>query len=158
MKSLKKLLVTVVCGALFCTYLVGCSATTSLSATFNVDTGDSVKVTYDTTNSDNSFYFEDGNFYIGHKGETPVVSGCFAHEEAWDYYTTAVSVDETASVISIDETSNHECLVYSVDSEVGVQYVKILHIPNSSTYVVLVTLEGEDVLFAEADRLNFETK
>lgn len=158
MKGLKKILVTVVCGALFCTALVGCSTKTSLSATFNVDTGDTVKVIYDTTDSDNSFYFEEGSFYIGHQGETPVVSGCFAHEEAWDYYTTAVSVDETASVLSIDETSNRECLIYSVDSEVGVQYVKLLHIPNSSTYVVLVTLEGEDVLVSEADRLTFEVK
>ena len=156
MKILKKLLVTVVCGALFCTMLVGCSAKTSLSATFNVDTGDKVKVTYDTTNSDNSFYFEDSSFYIGHKGETPVVSGCFAHEETWTYYTSAVSVDETASVISIDETSNHESIVYSVDSEVGVQYVKLLHIPNSSTYVVLVTLESADILASEIDRLTFE--
>lgn len=158
MKVCKKLLVTVGLGALLCLFLVGCATKTSRSVTFSVDTGDTIKVTYDTTDSDLSLYYEGTDFYIGKKDETPVVTGCFAHEEAWDYYTSAVSEDETATTLSFSDTENDKFIIYSVESEVGTQYIKIMLVPDSNTYIVIVTVEGEDVLMSEAERLTFEKK
>ena len=158
MKVCKKLLVTVGLGALLCMSLIGCTTKTSRSVTFSVDTGDTIKVTYDTTDSDLSFYYEGTDFYIGRKEETPVITGCFAHEEAWDYYTSAVSEDETATTLGFSDTDGNKFIIYSVESEVGMQYIKIMHIPDSNTYAIIVTVEGEDVLMSEAERLTFEKK
>ena len=135
--------------------LCGCSAKTSVATVFGVATGDKVRIEYDTTSTDNSLYSEDAEFYVGIKGENPIVSGCFSNQDTWDYYSEAVKQTEEAEVLECVETVGQECIYYAIDSEVGMQYIKIFRVPESNTFVILASLKDKTEVDDNIERLTF---
>lgn len=138
--------------------LCGCSTKTSVATVFGVATGDKVRIEYDTTSTDNSLYSEDAEFYVGIKNEKPVLSGCFSSQDAWDYYSEAVKQTEEAEVLECVETEGKECIYYAIDSEVGMQYIKIFRVPDSNTYVVLASLKDKAEVDDNIERLTFSVE
>lgn len=138
--------------------LCGCSTKTSVATVFGVATGDKVRIEYDTTSTDNSLYLEDAEFYVGIKNEKPVLSGCFSSQDAWDYYSEAVKQTEEAEVLECVETEGKECIYYAIDSEVGMQYIKIFRVPDSNTYVILASLKDKAEVDDNVERLTFSVE
>ena len=151
-KSFKSCVVFAVVASVAIT-LCGCSAKTSVAAVFGVATGDKVRIEYDTTSTDNSLYSEDAEFYVGIKGEKPVLSGCFSNQDAWDYYSVVVGQTEDAEVLEYVETAGEECIYYAIDSEVGMQYIKIFRVPKSNTFVILASLKDKTEVDDNIERL-----
>lgn len=138
--------------------LCGCSAKTSVATVFGVATGDKIRIEYDTTSTDNSLYSEDAEFYVGIKGEKPVLSGCFSNQEAWDYYSEVVKQTEDAEVLAYVETAGEECIYYAIDSEIGMQYIKIFRIPKSNTFVILASVKDKAEADANIERLTLSVE
>lgn len=140
-KALLALLLTVVC-------MAGCSASTHMSYTFNVSTGDAIKVKLDTSEG-YSLSQADGQFYIKEDDEL-LVTGIFTTEEYWDYYTESISLVEGAEVIKEDGLcGDNDGLVYTYEEETNA----ILHVEDSDTYVMLGSIADSDVVLEIIDSL-----
>lgn len=109
--------------------LTGC--TTNLSLTFNVETGDKIKVTLDTTDSEYSLRAEDATFIVS-AGENDKIHGIFLTEEMYDQRLEAA---ETYG--NVLESGKYT--LYQIDNETDV----IMHVPDSSTGILIGSLEDE---------------
>ncbi len=135
MKKIKTLLALLIATAC----MAGC--TSYMSYTFNVSTGDAIKVKLDTSEG-YSLSQADGQFYIKEDDEL-LVTGIFTTEEYWDYYTENISLVEGAEVIKEDGLcGDNDGLVYTYEGETNT----ILHVDGSDTYVMLGSIADSDAV------------
>ena len=120
---------------LICALFVLASCETSLSLTFNVETGDSINVTLDTSNNDYSLKADDATFNIEKNGKL-VAKGIFLTEDMLAQYFSAVKDEEGVELI--DSAENY--IFYHINDE----WDRILKIENSDTGIALVNLVSED--------------
>lgn len=126
--------------------LTGC--TSHISYTFNVSTGDAIKVKLDTSDG-YDLSQEDGQFYVKEDGEL-LVTGIFTTEEYWDYYTENIPLSEDCEVIKEDNLcGDNDGLVYTVEDETNA----IFHVDDSDTYVMLGSVADSDVVLDVIDSL-----
>lgn len=110
--KLKKL--TIISILLITTMLLitGCSTYTKKSYTYDVDTGDKIKIEMTTTGG----YNMTSELPIEFSKDDEVISqGSFLKEEAYDYYVENVEDNDDAEVIEKKSKDNIEYIFYSYD-------------------------------------------
>lgn len=148
--KLKRIFAAVVSAA--CIMLAGCDFKTTRSYTYEVDTGDKVKVTLDT--SDGYKLSKDVPFEISKDGEVQT-TGSFLKENGFDLYKAAVGLEEDAEIIDSGEKDGHEYIFVNVgDSE----FNYVIKLGNSETGVLLGNKVSEDSAKECFERLVFEVK
>lgn len=140
---MKKIIASVVLiGAL----LVGCSAHSNVSYTFNVETGDSIKVELDTSDSDYKLR-ADGSRFIVNEGDNDIITGIFLTTEMYAQYETAIN--ETGTVLESDGY-----IFYEYDGEAGTERNILLMVPDSETGVIMGSREDEETVREVYSRLS----
>ncbi len=122
---------TVLLLSLLCILLTAAGCTTSMSYTFSVDTGDSIKVTLDTT--DQYKITSSLPITISHDGET-LSQGTFILGEAYAEYQSVVDSDEKARLIDSGTKDGNEYIFWSYDDQ---EYNYAISIGHSNTGFLL---------------------
>ena len=120
--------------------LSACTTKTSKEVTYNVDTGDSVKITIDT--KEGFDITMDVPFTVS-KGDTDIFTGSFIYAEYYDVYRQVV--EEGSDAVLLDEGSkdgnNYFC--YSFEGNAGTEYDYFILIKDSETAIAMASLVGE---------------
>lgn len=132
--------------------LTGCKSQSSMSYTFKVETGDSVKVTLDTSGSEYKLTQSDGTFAVEEE-ETAVLQGVFLTEDMYDQYKAAA---ETAGAIV--ETGDNGFILYEYEGAAGVEHNILTMISDSDTGVIIASLEENDKVKEAYSKLKFEVE
>lgn len=147
MRNMKKIFVLFL--ALICLSVAACTVNTSMSYTYNVETGDAITVKLNT--ADGYSITSDLPFTISKNGET-VGQGYFITEETYQTYVTSLSGMDGAKVLGTGEKGGTEYISWCYNDT---EYNYAIFIKNSKTGVVL----GNNISQASAqecfDRLAF---
>lgn len=155
MNKVKKIVVGVLLTVSVAFCLTGCSE--KLYADFTVNDSE-ITVSYDIGGG-YDFFYDDTYFYVGNRGTTPAISGTFASEESFDFYTYAVEVDEKCSLLGISEVFNNEFITFSQEDESGDSvFVHIFRIHDTNLFAVLMSHDGEEDLLAQKDFITFDVE
>ncbi len=125
---LKKLSI-LVSGMILLLSLAGCN--TSKAYTYNVETGDSVKISLDT--SDQYDITSNLPFVISHDEET-LSQGVFMTAENYSQYAEVVNADETATLLDFGSKDGNQYIFWSYN---GAEYNYAILIGDSNTGVLL---------------------
>lgn len=136
---MKGRLAVVSCLLVLVVSLCACRATTAMSYTFNVSTGDKVEVELDTSESGLKLKQEDGRFSIERDGKT-VAYGAFGQAEDWDYYKEIIGLDEYAKMISENDTR----LVWMEYASGGPEYDMVEKVSDKTCVFVGNTIDEEN--------------
>lgn len=123
--------------AFMCLALVGVlllsftGCTTTKSFTYSVETGDSIKITLDT--SDGYDLSSDLPFTVSKDGET-LMQGTFIQGEYYEQYVDLAKTDSSCTVLDESSDGNIEYVFYSVNDS---EYDYVVSIKNSNTALVL---------------------
>lgn len=132
---------------------VGCgNAKTSKSYTFNVETGDSVKVKLDT--SDKYNITSEVPFEISQDGDVKS-QGTFIFGEAYEQYKDVVDTDENAELLDSGNKDGNEYVFWSYDDS---EYNYAILIEGSSTGLILANDVSEESAKECFNRLTIEYK
>lgn len=148
----KRKFLPVIFTLVFVIMLSSCSTHSSKSATFTVETGDSIKVTVDTKAG---FDLTMEVPFTISKESTPIITGSFAYAEYYD--TFRQSVDENTDAELLDEgiKDGSDYFLYSVTDGDTYGYYCILKVCNSETLVVLESLTNEENITDALDYMTF---
>ncbi len=144
MKKCLALLLSVVC--VVCV-LAGCTTSSSMSYTYSVDNGDSVKVTMDT--SDKYHITSNAPFTISHDGKE-LSHGTFIHGEAYAQYVNAVETDEKAVLLDSGTKDGNEYIFWCYD---GKEYNYAIMLADSNTGMILGNPVSEETAKEVFNRL-----
>lgn len=122
--------------------LNACSTRSSISYTFNVETGDKIEVSLDTSEGGYSLSQKDGRFTVK-TDDTTILEGAFATKEMYDQQLEAV-YNSTASKMEEKEKDGNSYLFYEYEGESGTEDNFILWIKGSNTGIFLASLSGEE--------------
>lgn len=123
--------------AFMCLALVGVlllsftGCTTTKSFTYSVETGDSIKITLDT--SDGYDLSSDLPFTVSKDGET-LSQGTFIKGEYYNQYVDLAKTDSSCTVLDESSDGNIEYVFYSVNDS---EYDYVVSIKNSNTALLL---------------------
>lgn len=132
--------------------IAGCTTSSSKAYTFSVETGDSIKVTLDT--SDSFDITSKVPFIISDKnGETS--QGTFITAANYQAYVDAVKTDEKATILDSGEKDGNEYIFWTFN-EAEFNYVVL--IKNSDTGVLIGNPTSEASAKESFQRLTFEKK
>ena len=131
MNKIKKLITCIVSLACVAAFAVGCSSSSSMSYTFSVDNGDSIKVSLDT--SDKYKITSDVPFTISHDGED-LSQGTFIQSDAYEQYTNVVETDEKAVLLDSGTKDGNDYVFWCYD---GKEYNYAIKIADSNTGMIL---------------------
>lgn len=132
---------------------VGCgNAKTSKTYTFNVETGDSVKVKLDT--SDKYNITSEVPFEISQDGDIKS-QGTFIFGEAYDQYKDVVDTDENAELLDFGNKDGNEYVFWSYNDS---EYNYAILIEGSSTGLILANDVSEESAKECFNRLTIEYK
>lgn len=143
---MKRIICTIAMALCLCLCLTACQ--TSMSYTFNIETGDSVKVKLNTTDG-YKLSQEGGRFFVS-KDDTTILQGIFLLGEAYPAYEEAVKTD--ATILESDD----DFYFYTIDGEAGTEHNFLLMIPDSDTALILASTSGEEAARTAFDLLTFE--
>ena len=122
--------------------LAGCSVTKTKSLTYEVETGDNIKVTLDT--SDGYSIQSDLPFTITKDG-SEIMSGTFVTDDGYEYYVTEVTTEGSgAEVIDSGSKDGNEYTFYKVESDSFTEYDYILKVKDSQTGVIMGSTASEE--------------
>ena len=132
---------------------VGCGNTkTSNTYTFNVETGDSVKVKLDT--SDKYNITSEVPFEISQDGDVKS-QGTFIFGEAYEQYKDVVDTDENAELLDSGNKDGNEYVFWSYNDS---EYNYAILIKGSSTGLILANDVSEESAKECFNRLTIEYK
>lgn len=108
--------------------LAGCAVTKSeMSYTYNVETGDTIKMTLDKMNGYSTT--SDLPFTVT-KEEKDIMQGTFITMEGYDYYKDLIDelekTDEIEIIVKDGEKDGNTYTAYTVESEAGTEYDYLL--------------------------------
>lgn len=135
--------------------LSGCTKNT-LSYTYNVETGDMVKVTVDRMNG----YDMDSNnpFTVTHNDET-VLTCQFLSEDGYQYYTEVLEEEnlksQGGSIIETGKKGDADYIFYTVGSDDTTEHDFFVKL-NDKTSIIIGSLSPEEDAKAGFDALSFE--
>lgn len=127
--------------------LTGCASNSSMAYTFNVETGDSIKVELDTSGSDYKLK-ADGSRFIINEEDTDVITGIFLTADMYDQYESAIS--ETGTILESDGY-----ILYEYAGESGTERNILLMVPDSETGIIMGSLADEETVRDIYGRLSF---
>ena len=132
---------------------VGCgNAKTSKTYTFNVETGDSVKVKLDT--SDKYNITSEVPFEISQDGDVKS-QGTFIFGEAYEQYKDVVDTDENAELLDSGNKDGNEYVLWSYNDS---EYNYAILVEGSSTGLILANDVSEESAKECFNRLTIEYK
>ncbi len=131
MNRIKKLIACIVSLACVAVLAVGCTTSSSMSYTFSVDNGDTVKVTLDT--SDKYKMTSDVPFTISQDGKE-LSHGTFIQGEAYEQYANVVQTDEKAVLLDSGTKDGNDYIFWCYD---GKEYNYVIQIAGSNTGMIL---------------------
>lgn len=134
----KKILACLVALVCVLTVLAGCTTTSSVSYTYRVDTGDSIKVTLDT--SDKYRISSKLPFTITQDGQT-LTQGTFIQGDAYSEYVNAVERDEKARVLDSGTKDGNEYEFWAFDNS---EYNYVIRINGTNTGVLLGNVVSQE--------------
>lgn len=126
--------------------LTGC--TKNLSYTFNVETGDRIKITLDTTDKYSMNTKSPINFT---KEDKDISTGIFLTEEGYEEYKTLINKDSTVKIIENSSKENITYLFYTT----GKEYNYLIKINDSKTGFLLANKNSEDEAKEVFNRISF---
>lgn len=118
--------------------LAGCSA--DKSVTYNVDTGDSVKITVDAKAGYNISM--ELPFTVT-KDDATVLNGSFIYAEYYDTYREVVDAEAGAVLLDEGTRDGNDYFFYSFEGNSGTEYDYIILVNNSQTAIAMASLVGE---------------
>ena len=130
----------------------GASAHAEKSYTFNVDTGDAVKVTLDLGGG----YDMSGKvpFEVTKDGDE-IFEGSFLHEEGYELYRDEILGDENAQILNEGERSGNDFIFWKTTADDATAYDYVVNVKDSSTVVLLEGTAGEEDTQQAFDHLTF---
>lgn len=135
MKKLAALVLSMVLGM---SVLTGCS--TSISYTYEVGTGDTVKLVLDT--SDGLMLENEDDIFIVTEDDETILQGSFIDEDTYDYYMEMVKIADGVENIEEDSANGLTWLLYEFDGLAGMESNFIVWIDGSDTGVLIASLAG----------------
>ena len=147
MKKMKKMFVLALSLICIAGMATGCSTSNSMSYTFSVDNGDSVKVELDTT--DGYKMTSDIPFAIS-KGEDALSQGIFMQGEVYDQYADVISKDESAEILDSGTKDGNDYIFWCYN---GQEYNYAMKIAASNTGMILGNIVSEESARECFDRL-----
>lgn len=144
---MKKIIKTVLLLGVAMATLIGC--TTSKAFTYNVSTGDSIKVELDT--SDGYDLTSDLPFTISKDGKT-LSQGSFITLDGYKQYLDAVDGDDKAQIIESDSRFGVTYTFYSYDDS---EFNYIIKVDGSKTGIILGNPNSKDEAKECFERLTF---
>lgn len=149
MKMMKKIIACIASLVCVAALAVGCTTSSSLSYTYTVDNGDSVKVTLNTT--DKYKITSSVPFKIMHDGEE-LTQGTFIHGDAYEQYKSVVQNDEKSVLLDSGTKDGHEYVFWCYD---GMEYNYVVKIADSNTGILLYNPVSEETAKECFNRLTF---
>lgn len=154
--------VTMIClVALVC---AGCTNSKKLtqSYTFEVETGDTVKVSLDVSdksNKSNKYKLKqkDGQFLIKNDKET-LSQGIFITKDTYDQYVSLLSSNSDISVLEKDKTKGCSYYLYEYKGEAKTEHDYVVWLNDSSTGILIGSLQNKKVAKDIFEKLTFEVK
>lgn len=136
----KGILLTVL--VLICAVMVSaCSTSSSKSLTFDVETGDKIKITIDT--KEGYDLTMEVPFAVTKDGET-VLNGSFAQIEAYDTYRQIIEGDANATLIDESSKDGNDYFCYTYEGAAGTECDYLMKVGGSDTVIIMGSLAGED--------------
>lgn len=134
---------TVLCYALALAIilLTACNFSTNKSYTFDVETGDKIKVALDTS-SGLSLSQKDGQFSVTEDDEN-ILQCIFITEETYNQYVK-IKGQQGMTVLEESEKDGNPYYMYEFEGEAGTEDNFILWVDDSNTGVILASLAGEE--------------
>ena len=154
---MKKIFSSILLGLIICFCLVGCDSNTNKSYTFNVETGDVIKITMNTSDS----YNLTSSLPIEFSKDDSIISqGTFIKEEDYNSYESTLKNNSDDSVNILDEGSKNGItyIFYNVNSNNESEYDYVIKIDGSNTAFVIennISQESAEDIF---NRLTFEVQ
>lgn len=133
---MKKVFMCLVVVGVMLLAFTGC--TTTKSFTYSVETGDSVKITLNT--SDGYDLSSELPFKVSKDGET-LSQGTFIQSEYYEQYVSLAETDASCKVIDSGSDENIEYVFYSVNDS---EYDYVVKIKNSNTAVAIGNQHSQD--------------
>lgn len=129
--------------------LVGCGSSTYVSYTYDLDTGDKIKITLDTSDG----YEMEGEipFVISDDGEE-ISHGMFISVEDYNSYKNVVSNDENAVIIEQKSSEESDYIFWSYNES---EYNYAIYLKNTNVGILLGNVISEDVARECFDRISF---
>lgn len=143
---MKKVLMAMAALLLVLAVCSGCETSSSKSFTFDVDTGDSIKIEMDTSGGEYDIT-STVPFEIT-KSDEVVTEGRFLFEEAYTEYVEAVNIDTEATILDSGVTANGNEYVFWTFAEQEFNYV--IMVDESQTALLLaneVSRESAEACF-----------
>lgn len=119
--------------------LCACNGHKSVSYTYVIDTGDAVKVTLDTTNSDYSIKPDGSNFVIYYGDELIIAQGYFIGAYSFGDYLAIITQNENVEIV--EQTDKK--IVYKYQDDKDAEYDMIECISDLTGVVVGSSISGE---------------
>lgn len=132
---------------MLCVCLCFTACTASVGLTFNIETGDAVKVELDVTGG-HKLRSEGGRFFVEKDGVT-VLNGVFLTPEMYDSVMNTVSEND----LSIED-SNGVCF-FSQEANGAAEYYYVFMVPDSITGILVGGNTGEADVREAFGRLTF---
>lgn len=126
----------------------------SSSVIFQIENGDSVKVTLDTTEG-YSLLQDDGMITV-RKDDKDVLNGIFLSSSGFDTYAAAITASSDTVILKATPESLPTFYLYQFDGAAGMETTFLLKIQGCETGVILASLESLEEAQAAFDRLTFE--
>lgn len=134
----------------FITLLVVTGCTKTMSYTYEVATGDKIKV---TLNVNEGHKFKTDLPFTITKDDKELSQGTFIYGKYFDEYVNAAKTDSNATIISSGETDNFEYAFYSYNNK---EYNYVIRVKNSNTAILLGNTNSKEEAIKCFELLNFE--
>ena len=118
--------------------LTGCEFNRTVSLTYNVTTGDSIKVTLDS--SEGHGLKNSGAGFEVNNGEKIILQGFFVDQSMYEGYVEAVSSQQEAVIRQETDREEMHVISYTYEGQAGTEQNYIVWIEGSSTGVVIGSL------------------
>lgn len=138
--------------AFICISLFGCNFKSNKSFTFNVETGNQIKVSLDTSDGYN-LRQKNGKFYI-EKEDKKITSGEFLKKEGYEYYLNEIK-NSDIKIIEEDDNDTIEYLLYEEMTGRGLSHNYIILVKDSNTGILLSTIDDIEEYEEVFERLTF---
>ncbi|KPI53231.1 hypothetical protein KW95_03435 [Clostridioides difficile] len=135
---------------LFTIMLTSCSGS-AMSYTFEVETGDKIKVKLDTSDG-YSLTQKDGKFTVK-KDDEEVLQGIFTTKEGYEKYQS-IKTAKGVKVLEDKEKDENKYFFYEFEGKAGTENNFVLWVKDSNTGVVIGSLSGEEEAKSAFERLS----
>lgn len=136
-KKIKSVIVGLLAGVMV---LSGCSTNANKSVTYQVDNGDSVKITIDAKAG---FDITMDVPFTVTKGDADILTGSFIYAEYYDTYREVIDADSKAVLLDEGSKDGNKYFFYSFEGNAGTEYDYIILVQNSQTAIAMASLVGE---------------